>query len=185
MVDSTVCLPVLWKKKPIIKQECTKMSFYDLLKETILAIIVVLTWWYIFPRNRVTTLFIIRRHTIWQSVNREGRKSIRLHRQQYAGKTVQTKLFGMGKFLRAQMQELLKALPYDKNFRTCTHLKRSFEKAAKQGDITIHHIKRTRTHLLIECVVLVGMKDFLQLLFSKQRKILFKQFYKITFTRNR
>ena len=185
-LDKTVCIPVSWKRKSMKEQGHIKMGWF-----TEYLVFVGLTlgglawWWYGSPRKRVTSLFLIHRHKIWQSVNHEGRVAMRVQRQQYEGKPLQVKLFGLAKFLRLQMQQLLQALPYEVQFKTRTHLKRSFEKAQQQREITIHSIKKKENRLLIESIALLGLKDFLKVLFSPDAKLLFKQFYTITFTRNK
>lgn len=185
-LDKTIGVPVSWERKSMKEQGHIKM---DWLTEYLVFVGLTLGgfawWWYGAPRKRVTALFLVHRHKIWQSINHDGRAEIRMQRQQYEDKPLQVKLFGLAKFLRLQMQQLLQALPYEVRFKTRTHLKRSFEKAQQQREITIYSIKKKEKRLLVESIALLGLRDFLKVLFSPNASLLFKQFYTITFTRNK
>ena len=171
----------------ILKQILQKDWFC--MKEWIITIIQIyitslcISWgWYI----RLTPLFVVSLcNTIHQGSNLQGRKEIRLHRLKYSGSSVQTKMFGMGRFFIEQLNHLLSALQYNQPYTTKTHLKSLFVKAQKEKKIVIHSIKKARKQPLIwESCALLGMKETCIILLSKQERChLYKQFYEITFTR--
>ena len=137
--------------------------------------------------KQISPLFTVSRlfGTIHQSVNREGRKIIRAHRAKYAEKSLDTKLNGMGRLFLRQMSELLPLLEASRTYRAHTHVKLLFEKTHRDGKITICKMRKTRKRwLLTEAVVLLGFRDTFRILLSKEYRCrLYKQFYKITFTK--
>lgn len=159
------------------------------MKEIIISVangcIIVFLWgklWY----KRITPLFVVSRlGRICQGTNKEGRKEIRNHRYKYNKKSLQNKLFGMGRFFILQLNVLLNELEINKIYKTKTHLKSLFEKAERQNKIEIHHIKVCRKQpLFFEVLTILGVKDTFRVLLSKKHHCaLCKQFYKIKFSR--
>lgn len=138
--------------------------------------------WY----KRITPFFVISRTGIlYQSINQTARKAIQNHRCKYSNASLQTKIHAMARLFVVQLHTLLERLECNRTYRTKTHLKALFEKAEKQNKIHILQCTADRKRfLLIESWTLLGTKDTFSIFRSpKYRSKLYKQFYKITFTR--
>lgn len=144
--------------------------------------------WLLGKPRRYGCLFIEWYGRLCQAPSCEGIKLLREHRRENVDKSLDIKFIALSRFFLEQLKVLFKELEIGREYRTTTHLIKEFKRKARKKEITIIQEKKQKSerYLFWEALRLFGMKDFCKILFSNEhRPKLMKQFYKITFTRNK
>lgn len=136
-------------------------------------------------RKRLSNYFVSSHGTLCQSINKQGRLEIREMRKNIKECSKQTKLIRAGKLFKNQLEEVLKVLEIGKVYSMISHIYPTLQRQEKkEQNIKIIYVKEKNTVLLFEIISFLGIKDFLSLLFDKnKRENLFKKMYKIKFKR--
>lgn len=135
--------------------------------------------------KKLSTLFqsLVGFNYIHQNSSIYSRRTIKKKRNECDDKFLRMKMQYMSSFLISEFEKAFSNLDIGKKYTTKTHIKSILLRAEKQDSIIIHTIKPYRKRYLYEAIALLGIFDYLKIRCSYRKKMLYKQFYKITFTR--
>lgn len=148
-----------------------------------------------YKKVELTPFFIFIHGDIMQDIKKEEKKKIKKERkaehekyickrkEQYE-KFINERIFSLTKLLHEEFLKVIPELEVGKTYKMTTHIAPMIKRKSKENNIEVISCKKTYKRILFEAIIFFGVKNFLYILFVKDRKEknkhFYKQFYKIT-----